>query len=328
VRLADTEGVSRRGFLALLALASVRPVAAQAPITRPRVSQQECPIEIIEPRATDGHRGLAVLRKPPGPGRFPAIVWVHPGLTTFPRAVLELFARDGANPSRFLAAGYVLILPTYRSRDADPQSKLPVQDLLAVLDHARQLPYVDPASVVVYGCSGGGDLALEVAALTEVAAIVAEEPASFMFTGVFNKDSPKAGALFTPEDTRPIGDNPTRFYSPEMRAFTRTKIARINSPILVVQGTTNWVVPFNDQVLIPELRAGGRQVEVRSYPDQEHCFCFEGGGVPPPPFFKATPSWPRTALQAYEDIERFVRRYIKTRPAPIEPRLVQEVAIK
>jgi dienelactone hydrolase len=256
------------------------------------------------------------------------MVWIHPGLTTFPRAVLELFARDGANPLRFLAAGYVLIVPTYRSRDADPQSTLPVDDLSAILAHARQLPYVDPASIVVYGCSGGGDLALEVAAATEVAAIVAEEPASFMFTGIFNKNSPKAGDLFTPEDTRPLGDNPTRFYTPEMRAFTRAKISRIHSPILVLQGTTNWVVPFNNQVLVPELRAAGKTLDVRSYPGEEHCFCFEGGGVPPPPFFKASQSWPRTALQAYRDIEGFVRSFLKTQPAPIDSRFVQEVAIK
>ena len=39
---------------------------------------------------------------------------------------------------------------------------------------------VDPSSIVVSGCSGGGDLALEIAAATDVAAIATEEPATVL----------------------------------------------------------------------------------------------------------------------------------------------------
>jgi hypothetical protein len=47
------------------------------------------------------------------------------------------------------------------------------------------LPYVDATSIVVFGCSGGGDMALEIPAADTVAATVCEEPASVMFTGIF-----------------------------------------------------------------------------------------------------------------------------------------------
>jgi hypothetical protein len=69
----------------------------------------DCPLEVITPTASDGHRGLGVLRKPPGRGFFPAIIYLHGGITTMPIASLRSTAKDGANPSRFLAAGYVII---------------------------------------------------------------------------------------------------------------------------------------------------------------------------------------------------------------------------
>ena len=90
-------------------------------------------------------------------------------------------------PARgFLAAGYVFVAPTYRSRDVDLQTTDSVEDALAVVEYLRKLPFVDRQSIVVGGCSGGGDLALQVAARTSVCAVVAEEPASVLMSGIFN----------------------------------------------------------------------------------------------------------------------------------------------
>jgi dipeptidyl aminopeptidase/acylaminoacyl peptidase len=147
----------RRTFvLAMLAgLTSSRIANAQGEVTRPVISETACPLEIIEPVASDGYRGLGVLRKPPGNGPFPAIICLHAGMVTFPLSVLEALARDAANPPRFLAAGYVMVVPTYRSRDVDPQSSVSLEDSLAALEYVRKLPYVDSESIVVFGCSGG-----------------------------------------------------------------------------------------------------------------------------------------------------------------------------
>ena len=76
-------------------------------ITRPAVSEAASPVETIAPVARDGHRGLGLLRKPPGIGPFPAVVIIHGGLTTVPRAMLETVAA-GPMASRLLAAGYVI----------------------------------------------------------------------------------------------------------------------------------------------------------------------------------------------------------------------------
>ena len=74
-----------------------------------------------------------------------------------------------------LAEGYTVAARDYRSRDYDPQYKSCLQDCLAVVSHMKGRPFVDPKSIVVYGCSGGGDLALEVAAAAEVCAVVPED---------------------------------------------------------------------------------------------------------------------------------------------------------
>jgi acetyl esterase/lipase len=94
---------------------------------------------------------------------FPAALIIHPGMTTFPEAALREYMLRAAPPSRFLAAGYVVTLTTYRSRDIDPQSPISARDVAATLDHIRALAYVDVESIGLIGCSGGGDLALEIA---------------------------------------------------------------------------------------------------------------------------------------------------------------------
>jgi dipeptidyl aminopeptidase/acylaminoacyl peptidase len=285
------------------------------PITRPVVSENTSPLELIAPVAKDSHRGTGVLRKPPGAGPFPALVWIHGGLATRPEAELRDYARS-SNPSRFLAAGYVVAVITYRSRDEDPQSSVSLEDSLAAVDHVRRLPYVDPRSVVIFGCSGGGDLALEIAAATDIAAIAPEEPATMLFTGLFNRELPKKGARYEPGDGAGLADDP-RAYTPKYQERTREKIGRIRSPILIVQGDpASRLNQFNATVFIPELRSAGKSVEVRTYPGEPHCFAFYGS-------LPRTPR-PAAALKVFQDVDAFFRRYLHTKPKPIDAKLVHQ----
>ena len=311
--------------LALLVtvVSPARPVAQQndatASVTFPVVSEDSSPIETIVPVAADGHRGHAVLRKPPGGGPFPAVVIIHGGLAAQPPERVRQLAL-GVQPSRFLAIGYVVAVITYRSRDEDPQSRTSAADALAAVTYVRQLPYADRHSVVVSGCSGGGDLALEVAATTDVAAIVPEEPASILLTGVFNKTFAKRGERYTPMDSAPIYADPKRYYTAERQEHTRAKLARIRCPILIIQGDQQPINRFNAAVLIPELRASGKSLEVITYPGEPHCFAFYGSG-------ERTPR-PAAALKAFLDTDRFVRRYLRTQPKQLDPRFVKHIPVE
>ena len=153
-----------------------------------------------------------------------------------PVAQLETTARSLATPSRLLAAGYAFVAPTYRSRDVDLQSTDSVDDGLAVVEYLRKLPFVDGESIVVGGCSGGGDLALQVAARTSVCAVVAEEPAIVLMSGVFNNSVAKRGERYTPEDAFFLMEDGRRYYTAELQKSFRAKLAKLNAPILIVQG--------------------------------------------------------------------------------------------
>jgi dipeptidyl aminopeptidase/acylaminoacyl peptidase len=281
------------------------------------VPEDISPLEPISPMSRDGHRGQGLLRKPPGDGPFPALVWIHGGLTTRPLEALKEYALSTPNPSRFLAAGYVVAVITYRSRDEDPQSRVSFEDSLAAVEHVRRLPYVDSRSVVISGCSGGGDLALEIATASDVAAIAPEEPATILFTGIYNREFPKKGERYTPEDGAPISADPKRYYTEKYQKLTREKIKRIHTPILIVQGDQTPLNRFNAEVLIPELRAAGKAVDVMTYPGEPHCFAFYGSGPRAP--------HPAAALKAFHDSEMFFRRHLKTMPKPIDAKFVTHV---
>ena len=291
--------------------------------TRPEVSLADAPLEVVGPIARDGYKGLALLRKPPGTGPFPAVIIIHPGLTTFPQAALTDYMQKAAPASRFLAAGYVVALTTYRSRDVDPQSPVSANDVAATLDHVRKLDFVDVDSIGLIGCSGGGDLALEIATKTQVAAIVAEEPASMMFTGVFNAKSPKAGERYTPPDSFPIMANPGQYYTKEYQTFTQAKIATLRAPILIVQGEeTSPLNRWNAEILVPELRRAGKSVRVESYAGERHCFAWDG----------RTPNGPwqhsAAAASAQGEADEFFRSHFKTQPNPISATLVTHLPLE
>ena len=324
--------LDRRSFLATTAGALMWMGKAEAQaVTRPVVSEAACPLELITPIAADGYRGLAVLRKPPGPGPFPVAIWLHGGITTEPLNRLESRARDLATSTRLLAAGYAFVAPTYRSRDVDLQNPATLEDALAVVDYLRRQPYVDRRSVIVCGCSGGGDLALEVAARTDLCAVVAEEPASLVMTGVFNNSSPRKGERFVPEDSFFMMEEGRRYYTPELQRVFRAKAARITSPILIVQGDVDRregpINRFNADILIPELRALGKDVQVSVHAHQQHCFC-SASGLARPGGQAAPASWPTEALKAFQVIDAFCRRHVRTAPRALDRSLVRYEVVR
>jgi len=290
------------------------------PTTRPVISEEVAPLEAIAPIAKDGNKGEAFLRKPPGDGPFPAVVLVHGGLAKQSTAELKDHAL-GTWTSRFLAAGYVVADTTYRSRDVDPQTRDSLEDVLATIEHVRKLPYVDAKSIVVTGSSGGGDLALSVAAETDIAIMVIEEPASMIFMGMFNKNVPKQGERYTAQDgARHFGDDYKPFYTAECQKLTRDKIAKIRCPILIIQGDLQWTNRFNAELLLPELKAAEKTVEVFTYKGEPHSFAFYSNP-------QRTPH-PDVARKAFEEVDGYLRKQLKTKPVPIDPKLVKQVPIE
>src|SRR5262249_48757707 len=135
---------------------------------------------------------------------------------------------------------------------------------------------------------------------------------------------PKKGERYTPADGGPyFGDDPKRWrllYTAECQKLTRDKVAKIGCPILIIQGDVQWTNRFNAEILLPELKAAGRTVEGFTYKGEPHCFAFYS--TPP-----RSPH-PDVARKAFEDVDGYLRKQLKTKPVPIDPKLVKQVPIK
>ena len=140
-----------------------------------------------------------------------------------------------------------------------------------------------------------------------------------LFTGVFNSQSPKAGERYTPRDTLPIYSNPKGYYTDDLQRSTRAKIAKIQSPILILQGDMKVPIAVNDfnaAVLIPELQSARKPLEVITYAGEPHCFAY---GAPPTSI--------ASTIKAFQDMDAFVRRHITTQPKALERALVTELPL-
>jgi acetyl esterase/lipase len=289
---------------------STSPARGQQEVTRPEISVQACPAEAIEALAQDKQTAKAVVRKPQGKGKFPAIVFLHGGLNQRNVDRVKRETPGQVTNSRFLAAGYVTVEAIFRSRSDDPQAREALWDCLAIIDAIKKLPDVDPKSVLVLGHSGGGSLALELAGETQLCAVAAGEPASIIFTGMYNRDTrrrPQRDALM---------EDPKRYYTPELQKLTREKIARIACPVLIVHGDQHPINKINHEITIPELKEAGKMFEVILYAGQPHNFVFGQEGSP------------QATQKCFDDCHAFFKQHLPTQPTPLEASLVNHVPVQ
>lgn len=274
----------------------VKTVDAAASITRPDIPESISPAKNLSILDADGNRVIGVLRQPPGPGPFPVVIFLHGGRDMIDLSELREYALANVTLSRFLAAGYALVVPTFRGRKRDIQNQDAFRDCLFMINHVKKkMPGIDPKSVVLYGVSGGGDLALQLAGAAELAAIIVDEPATVIFTGVIH-----AGF----DDAPQVIANPHKFYTAELQKKTQEKIRRISCPILFVHGDQQPLNKFNNEIFVPELKAANRNMKEILYPGQIHGFSFAGPTQ-------------AAALKFFRDADVFLRPYLATSPKPL-----------
>ena len=271
--------------------------------TRVVVSEQACPLQEFTARASDAHETVGIARKPPGSGPFPAMIYLHGGLEPLKITGLRKLATDGKTLPRFLAAGYVTVDATFRSRLNDALSTGPLLDCLAIVDRVRKMPEVDPDNIVIWGDSGGGSLALELAGETDLRAIAVQEPATILFAGLFSVANigPPDGPSYM-QNRKKIVRDPKRYtYAGAGASDEVEKIAKIHCPIFVAHGDMEDIEVIDHQIFIPALKEAGKSVEVIIYPGEPHGFS-NGRGTPQgakilrrlprPSLLKLTPSFP------------------------------------
>ncbi len=308
----------RFAFLTALILCwSMSLAMGQLPVTRPAISEEVSPVEEFSVKTQDWLPAVGVLRRPPGPGPFPAVV------IPVQFRVLRLKNMPLNNPTmtRFLAAGYVTVMYAGGQGGA-PSSVVDYERLvdalitgtLAIVDHVKNLPEVDPHSVVLYGCSGGG-IVMDVAGETEVAAVAVEEP-----NGRWFQTAVRPFANYA-EFFRALRDDLHGVFTPAVREANRERFRTISGPVFVAQGDQP-VRKVLSEILIPDLKAAGLEVEDVVYSGQKHCFGFFGTadrGV--------ANDGDAAARRFFADMDAFFKRHLPTQPQAVDDSLVEDVPV-
>jgi acetyl esterase/lipase len=291
--------------LATLCLIPLAAACGGAAAERPWIAEDISPLEPIAPVAEDGHVGAGYLRKPPGNGPFPAVVFIHGGAIQRPPGGLRTHIL-GPGVSRFLEAGYAVASITYRSRENPlTETELSLADVVAAIDLIRSRPYVDAGSVVINGCSGGGDLALRLAGLDDFPAVIVEEPATILMTHLVTAEV--LAQYARGEVVDPVG----MYENAGGSDVFRDRIARIESPILFIEGDLqNPNNTFNSEIFLAEMRAAGKALEVSTYAG-DHCFAFDGAA--------------ESAQVAFEDTDGYIKARIATQAQAVDPSLVEYI---
>ena len=284
-------------------------------VTRPVIPRELCPLQEIRAKAQDGAEAIAALRKPPGDGPFPAVVFLHGGLGQSGMEGLKRSAETGTTHTRFLAAGYVTVTATRRKRTLEPQAPGAVWDTVAIVEHIKELSFVDGKSIVAYGGSGGGTLVLEVAGATDLAAVMAGEPATILFTGMFSKEN-LGKPPYSPKHAGPLMEDPKKYYTPQLQKLTRERIGKIRCPVMIAHGDVHPLKKINSEIIVPQMKAQGKTVELVWYPKQPHGF-----------YWARTPDQV-AARKCFQDSDAFFRRHVKTQPVAIDEKLIKHVPVK
>jgi dipeptidyl-peptidase-4 len=225
------------------------------------VSEADSPVQQTYIKAKDGLYIAAATRKPKGEGRYPAIIMFHGAPGGRGMAQLVGWSRgDFGGPvwERFLQEGYVVVVADYRGGDMNLMSVpstngivTSIDDGLAVIDYVKSLPYVDPARLNLYGVSLGGNLVMQLVSRVTVHSAIVGAPAAIWFLGM----------KFPPtSDMKP---------DPEI---SRKNVEAIQTPILILQGTADRLLPVAT-ALHDALAAAGKPVRMEVYENGYHDFC-------------------------------------------------------
>jgi len=285
------------------------PDAPPVKVTYPAVSETACPARVVSIPGKGDHQVSAIVRQPPGAGPFPAILLLHGGLSPYTIEQLKDESLRRPNYTRFLAAGFVIVVPTFRSREENPQTRDALDDCLSVVEYMKELPIVDPQSVAILGGSGGGSLALELAGEADLCAIVAGEPASVLFTGLMVRGMSDRGPAF-----QEVMRNPKKHYTPELQKFTQAKIEKIHCPVLIVHGDIHPLKTINREIIVPELKAANKPVEYIEYAGQPHAFWWGSQDA-------------AVGEKVFQDALRFLKPTLRTQPMALDESLIQRVPL-
>jgi dipeptidyl aminopeptidase/acylaminoacyl peptidase len=230
------------------------------------VSESDSPVQPIYVKTKDGLYVAVALRKPKGDGPFPAIIMFHGAPGGRGMEQLEGWSRGATGGpvwERFLQEGFVVAVADYRGGDwntvnvpSAPGQTTAIDDGLAVIEHVKRLPYVDPTRINLYGVSLGGNLvSFLISKVPEIHAAILGAPAPIWFLGM----------------QRPGPGFPDPSAAKPDAAVVAANIAPIRTPVLILVGEADGLLPLAT-ALHDALAQAGKSVEMHVYEHGYHDF--------------------------------------------------------
>jgi fermentation-respiration switch protein FrsA (DUF1100 family) len=178
-------------------------------------------LEEIWISTTDGVRLNAWFR--PNPASSKVLLWFHGNATNIGRQMgeLETYSRLGLGI-------FALDYRGYGKSEGSPDEAGVYHDAEAAYRYLTEQRRFPPKSIVVYGHSLGGAVAVDLASRHPCGGLIVES--SFTNTG---------------EMARMMFHLPLIEYLPRSRFDSLAKIGRVRAPILVIHGTRDPTIPFS-----------------------------------------------------------------------------------
>lgn len=242
----------------------------------------------------DGLYTPIALRKPEGDGPFP-IVLLASGNGGEGMPWLRDAVRNRAwTMDRLVAAGYACAWLRYRTevelgynnggrfirdmrqgREMFNRSPLEYEDEIAIIEHVKRLPYVDPDRVGLIGMSHGGEMILKLTSEYHgVAAAVASEPAAHEFLALTPDDTAYVKAETGLRDIENMNMAETEKVRRRIdMPLAKARIATISTPILVM-GRDDDHLQGIFRTTYDLLAEAGKDVEWVSYDHDLHGYVY------------------------------------------------------
>jgi len=286
----------------------------------------EIPLHLIYVETVDGMYAPIGLRKPPGNGPFPVVLFAHMNGGLGTQWIREWTQNGSWTLEQFLKAGYAVAWMRYRAeveegygirlvegkqegRQIFNRGPLEYEDAISIVKFVKTLPYIDPDRVGFLGLSHGGEMLMKIASeYNGLRAGIACEPASIDYLA--RRPQPRDPNVPPPPETMKVNTEEMQRKAVEElrgRIDLNVAMARINAvkmPIMV-QGRDRDHHQDIFRLNYELLREAGKDVEWKSYDHDEHGFIFvkrnEKGVYAPDP----------VQLQIVKDSIAYFDRYMK-----------------
>ena len=262
-------------------------------ITEP-VKDSPIPVDLMLVEMIDGLYAPIGLRKPPGNGPFPLVLFASGNGGGGMAWVREATRNRSWTQEQFLAAGYAVAWLRYRAevdyaydkigkliedrrqrRQLLNRGPLEYEDVISIVDYLKTLPDVAPDRIGYMGMSHGGEMALKIASEYHgVRAMVANEPAAHEFLRL----KPDATAHINPATGLLDVESMLMRESGKVRAritedVAKARMAPITTPIFV-QGRNSDELQGIFRVCYDLLVELGKDAQWATYEHDVHGFVY------------------------------------------------------